>query len=367
MATQKKIIFSTYDSLKNPYYNGGGAFAIHQVAQHLMQEGDSSIEIITGKYPGCQNQMIDGVQYNHIGFSFLGPRIGQLIFVMLLPLYAMFRRYNVWIESFTPPFSSAFLPLFTYRPVIGVAHMLSAEDMERKYKLPIFKFIEKIGIRQYDQIVALTTDVHTKIKRISKRTKVHIIPNGIDDFYDPSIINAKEHVLFIGRIEFNQKGLDMLLEAFAKAAPNITQDLIIAGSGCEGDIKKMADRISDLKLENRVKFIGRATGIRKDELFRNALCVTLSSRFETLPFVALEALSYGTPLVCFDIDGFKWLPEENCVKIKSFDVDAYAEAIITLSKEDKAWKAIVKGGRDYAENFKWSEVVNRYKRLIRAA
>ena len=62
---KRRIIFSNYDDPKNPFYGGGGARAIHEVARRLAVRHD--VKIITGSYPGSRDEMVDGVSYARIG------------------------------------------------------------------------------------------------------------------------------------------------------------------------------------------------------------------------------------------------------------------------------------------------------------
>src|SRR5438046_2109760 len=104
---KKRIIFSNYDDLKNPYYGGGGAFAIHEIAKRLTT--DYHIKVLTGKYPGSEDEIKDGVFYQHIGLSLKNPQVDQLLFQLCLPIFIMRERYNLWLESYTPPFSTSLL------------------------------------------------------------------------------------------------------------------------------------------------------------------------------------------------------------------------------------------------------------------
>src|SRR5690606_11347944 len=65
-----KIVISTYDSIDNPFYNGGGAFAIHEVAKRLSKKYE--LIVLTGNYPGSINKVKDGVSYKRIGVFLWG-------------------------------------------------------------------------------------------------------------------------------------------------------------------------------------------------------------------------------------------------------------------------------------------------------
>jgi len=64
----------------------------------------------------------------------------------LLPAAARRIGHELWIESFTPPFSTSFVPLFARGPVVGFAQNPSGREMSHRYKLPFF-LIERFGLR----------------------------------------------------------------------------------------------------------------------------------------------------------------------------------------------------------------------------
>src|SRR5215813_13412307 len=98
-----RIIFSNYDDLLNPFYGGGGAAAIHEIGKRLSPKDE--VTILTGKFPGCRTESVDGVQYERLGFTAAGPKLGQVFFHFALPFHAKRRRFDFWVESLTPPFS----------------------------------------------------------------------------------------------------------------------------------------------------------------------------------------------------------------------------------------------------------------------
>lgn len=325
------IFFSSYDDRNNPYYAGGGSFAVHEVAKRLTIQFE--VHVLAGKYPHSpERKIFDGVHYEYIGSSLFGPRLGHLVFHFMLPFYAAMKEFDIWIESFTPPFSTSFLPIFTKKPVIGLAHMLAAEDMLRKYRIP-FGFIENYGIKMYDNFIVLTEQSGRKIRKFNPCAHIEVIPNGVDSASFSGRF-LKKHLLYIGRIEMNQKGLDMLLESYRLIADKIGHPLIIAGQGTLQEEQKLKKMINDLGISNNVNFLGRVEGRKKSQILEEAIAVIIPSRLETFSLVALEALAYGRPIISFDIEGLKWLPEKFSYKIKPFDVSAMAMMAKKISGND---------------------------------
>ena len=353
---KKQLIISSYDDKKNPYYAGGGAYAVHEIAKRLSKI--FRVTVLTGKYPKSKNEKKDGVYYERIGFSFAGPKIGQIIYQLLLPYFAMRNNYDLWLESFTPPFSTAFLPLFTDKPVIGLAHIFSEGHMNKKYKLP-FHLIERVGIKFYKNFIVLSKVDLEHILRINKDANVRIIANGVD--VDRNIENKKRNfVLYLGRIDLYQKGLDLLLRAYKYVSRNSDISLKIGGSGTKHEERRLTRLISEFKLEDKVQVLGKVDSSKKNQLFETALCTVIPSRFETFSLVALEALSRGCPVVSFDIDGLKWIPSKCALKVQTFDVKLFGNAILKVIKDSNLRRRIGSEGIKLAKNYSWEKSYQSY-------
>lgn len=357
---KKKIIFSSYDDIGNPFYAGGGAMAVHHIASKLASS--FTITVITGNYKRAKNRMIDGVQYKRIGPSFFGPKLSQLIFSFLLPFYVMKESFDIWIESFTPPFSTSCLQLFTKKPVIGLVHMLSGQDMHRKYKLPFHRFEEK-GLTTYNYFIVVRESAGKFIEQVNKKARIFIIPNGVD-FKKNSKSKKQNYILFIGRLEYNQKGLDVLIDAYQHISEKITAKLIIAGSGTAKDEMLLKEKIKTYKLEDRVVLIGKAEGAEKDALFRGCSLVVIPSRYETFSLVALEAMSYGKPIVSFAIRGLDWLPKNCVIQVPPFDRKQFGEAMYQVLSDSSIWKKMAMAGQKIVKKYSWESVVAKYKQAI---
>lgn len=360
---KKRLIFSNYDNLKNPYYAGGGAIAIHELAKKLVKKYD--VKVITGKYPNSKDEIIDGVKYQHIGIAKISPKLNQLIFSLLLPYYVASQQFEVWFESFTPPFSTNFLPLFSKKPVVGITHFLSAKEKSNQYKLP-FHWIEKIGLQTYKYIVVLTNTLRDQVLLSNPDLDVTVIPNGINIESCPKRPTKipKKYFLFIGRLEIEQKGIDLLLEAFAKVANQVNIDLYIAGSGMTQAKKRIHEMIVQNHLEKNVKLLGKVSGQKKKLLYCHAFFLALPSRFETFSMTALEALTANKPILCFDIPNLSWINMDAAIKVPAFSVEKYAEGILQLVTDDKLCEKLSENTKKLAKNYDWDQIAQKYTNLI---
>lgn len=358
---KKKIIFSSYDDINNPFYGGGGAVVISTIAAKLAPVFD--ITIITANYKGAKNKTENSVTYKRIGPSFFGPRMGQLLFCFLLPFYVKKEKFDLWVESFTPPFSTTCLQLFTKKPVIGLVHMLAGLDMERKYKLP-FRAVEEQGLKTYKYFIVLRERTKLLIQNFNTHAKFFIIPNGVDAPKQMSDIKNDDYILFLGRLEFNQKGLDLLIDSYHKIASKVSTKLVIAGSGSPQDEAQIAKKIAEYGLQDRISLVGKVEGQQKEKLLRECRLVALSSRYETFSLLALEAMSYGKPLVTFVIQGLDWIPVGCAIQVKPFDTDEYASALYRILTDKQLQEKMSAAGIKKSKEYTWDTIVERYKQAF---
>lgn len=119
-----------------------------------------------------------------------------------------------------------------------------------------------------------------------------VIPNGVER-KDPSPLTAHT-VIAVGRYSF-QKALDRLITAWFMIEDKGDWKLKLVGDGeCRDDLFAL---INEYGMCDTVEM----TGVQKDmdAVYRDASVLALSSRYEGLPMVILEAQAHGVPVVSF--------------------------------------------------------------------
>ncbi|MEL4296652.1 glycosyltransferase, partial [Acinetobacter ursingii] len=157
-----------------------------------------------------------------------------------------------------------------------------------------------MAVRWCDKIVTLTErdkkfwENHFNITSKNKVVAInnpssYILQNNI-----PKLENKK--ILCVGRLT-HQKGFDLLLTSWSKVSSKmIGWELVIVGDG--EDKIKLEKQAINLGIEKTVIFAGQQKDVRV--FYENASFFCMSSRYEGLPMVLLEAQSYNLPIVSFD-------------------------------------------------------------------
>ncbi len=326
--TRQRVIISIYDDETNPYYAGGGPAVVRRIATALAGEYDVTV-ITAGKR--FARKEIGSISYVYLPVLIAGGRGSQVLWGMTLPFVALFASYALWLESFNPPFSSNFVPWVTQRPVIGLAQSLSARVMATRYRISFPLWLEARLLRRYRDIIVLNDHDAEVVRRTSPQTQVHVITNWVE-MPKTSITDAKDgqFAVFLGRIDVGMKGLDLLMDAYTQH-PEGLLPLVIAGRGPKPQEQYLARLIESS--DAPVRWVGKVNEEGRSGLLDQAALVVVPSREESFSLAALEALSYGRPVVHFDLPQLAWIPPGCHTSVPRFDVTALADAIARYSRD----------------------------------
>ncbi|GGQ33928.1 glycosyltransferase family 4 protein [Shewanella litoralis] len=165
---------------------------------------------------------------------------------------------------------------------------------------PSRRLARRLAARFADHVVTLTErDRELWLANMTCNADIRAIANPITIDL-PNSVNSDKSKLFlaVGRLTY-QKGFDLLLQSWAEVAlSNTDWRLRIVGDG--EDKLKLEQMCKDLNIINSVEFVSNTNDISAH--YQQAAYFVMSSRFEGLPLVLIEAQAFGLPIISFDCD-----------------------------------------------------------------
>ncbi len=192
------------------------------------------------------------------------------------------------------------------------SRIIAVSDCERRHLMGIRVAADKLALVRN----GVSLDAYARLRSNRAETRHRL-----------GLTSADLCVGFIGRL-VPQKDPGLLLSAFARAAAgNPALRLVIVGAGPLLDELQRSQAACELG--NRVRWCGALDGA---ELLPAFDCLALSSCTESLPYVVLEALATGIPVIATDVGGVSELVYDgrNGVLVPSGDIEKFAEAIAAV-------------------------------------
>lgn len=231
-----------------------------------------------------------------------------------------------------------------------------------KLRRPVYPLAAKVvsvsqGVDQYFEWLPKSkrTVIDNPLQPIKDEKNTISLPKGADP--------NKKWVIAMGRLDY-QKNFELLLSAFHKLVDKHPDwQLFIFGEGVLRP--KLEGLVKNLGLTNQV-FLPGVTNNPISILKRSELFV-LSSRYEGLPLVLLEALACGLPVVSTDCpSGPKEVIQDgvNGVLVPSEDVSTLATAMDRLMSDEGERKRLAKRALEVSSRFSLDVITEKWELLL---
>ena len=107
---------------------------------------------------------------------------------------------------------------------------------------------------------------------------------------------------------------------------------------------------------------GRVDGRRKQDLLSRAAFMIMPSRHEGFGISALEGMSYGKPVVHFDLPTMRWM--DGNTRVNPFDVGAIAAEMRNLADSEETRRRLGSAAHAAAQKFGPEQMAKRYVALV---
>ena len=213
--------------------------------------------------------------------------------------------------------------------------------------------------RTLDDVVVLCQDDAKRFHDYDKQFMPTVIYNPLTLKPGELSQGRSKRFLTIGRFTPLHKGIDLLIEAFHLFAQE-DQDwcLDIVGEGKEE--KKYRELICKYQLEERVTIHPFTNQIQ--DYYSKAQVYVLSSRWEGMPLVLVEAMSHGLPIVSSDLPVSQEILGDFGIYFENENIEDLARRLEDATHIN--WQAKSQEALKIAQRFDISHIIEQWKQLI---
>ena len=215
-------------------------------------------------------------------------------------------------------------------------------------------------VRKFDRFVVLTQE---DMQMWGEMPGIRVIPNAANFIAEKYSDCSAKRVIAVGRLDY-QKSFDRLIQVWEKVHQQMPDwRLDIFG---QGEWQEMLQGMIDERgLQETVKLNGPTKNIGQE--YSESSMIVMSSHYEGFPMVMIEAMACGLPAVSFD---FKCGPRdiivegENGLIVPDGDIEALAEAMVRLMKDDELRKRMGENAKKVVEKYSEDRVMGLWVNLF---
>ena len=200
------------------------------------------------------------------------------------------------------------------------------------------KLATKIVVRNAETVTTVTDNLAIAMKNHGlKNDNYVVLPNvvNLDMFHISEKNNNPCKIIHISCFEDKSKNISGLLESLKIIDDKgIDFQCKLIGEGMDLDLMK--GKAKELQLINKVSFTGLLQGQALADELSSGDFLVLSSNYENMPVVILEALASGLPVVSTNVGGIKeMIDDTKGILVEPRNKEALAEAMIKMIETHK--------------------------------
>ncbi len=263
--------------------------------------------------------------------------------------------------------------------IVPIVHQVYAPLAEEGIKRSIKSLEENIFLNSSDRIIVNSEFTKRSVQSLLRGEKDMVIAypglnvsSADTDSKGRQISKDPEnlHLLFVGYIT-PRKGVDTLVESFKILVKDYGIDNLILD--VVGDASRSPDLLAgverysqDAGIQDRVKFHGRVSEERLEELYSLADIFVFPSVWEGFGMVLIEAMHNRLPIVTTDAGAIPFLVKDgvNGFLVPVKDAEKLAQATRKLIESPQLRREIGETNYKVADQFRWEESLSKIKNFL---
>ena len=220
----------------------------------------------------------------------------------------------------------------------------------------LMEHLEHWWIERADKVIGLTdaiTHLTCRYFNIKKNSFPKVAnPIDISRFNQEECLgNGQKSVLYVGRLEF-RKGVHILIKAMPEVIKKYPKArFIFVGADC-GMSHYIVTKARQLKVFNNIDLIGEIERNKVKEYYFSASCCVVPSLWENHPYVCLEAMACGRPVIASKVGGIPEIIRDGTTGLlfNSGSFNALAEVIIRVLGNEELASKLGSNAKEYIKN-----------------
>jgi N-acetyl-alpha-D-glucosaminyl L-malate synthase BshA len=194
--------------------------------------------------------------------------------------------------------------------IIPIVTTLHGTDITLVGKSPFVLSAVNYAINKSSLVTCVSEDLKQEtLTYFNIKNEIKVIPNFINlenGFSPPRILNNKKKITHISNFRPVKRIMDVI-RVFVGICDKIDAELIMIGEG--PDLSKAKSLVKEYNLESCVSFLGKSKNI--DSILKETDLFLLPSESESFGLVALEAMSFGVPVITTNSGGITELVKDS--------------------------------------------------------
>jgi glycosyltransferase involved in cell wall biosynthesis len=240
------------------------------------------------------------------------------------------------------------------------------ESLRLRVNSWVRRALSRASIRASTRIVAVSRYVKDYlVAHGTPPDKIDVIYHGIDDLDGAAAAasppaGAPPYAAAASKF-IRYANLTVLVEAFARMrALGFAGPLRVAGGPLDPVYEReVRGRVRGLGLVRDVEFLGYVSRERVQELLRGCAVFLHPSRLEACPFILLEAMRQGAPIVTTTAGPMREICEDAALYASPDDAAGFGEAACRLASSPDLRADLQDRARRRAADFRWEDSVRR--------
>ncbi len=339
----------------NPFFypfRGGIEHRMHDTSRLLAAEGHD-VTVLTGRLPDTSEEETTAEGYRIVRLRSTLINIYNPPFISSKDVLETLKSLDPDIVNYNYRWAPSYnkdlkrydgKKVFTFHNMWGEGIGMQAKMSEANDK----RFTSCLNT--FGHVIAVSDYVRNDlIRRGYSPEYVTAIPTGLSKY--PEVGKGDgDHILSLGRL-VRTKGLDHLVEAMK----DVDHKLIICGRG--PDEERLAKRIKQLGLEEKIVMKGWVSEEEKEDLMGSCRFFVMPSLFESLGLAAIEIMAHGRPIIHTDVNGLPETVRDGGISVPPGDPAALSAAINMLLDDPKYVEELGKNALTQAQKYRWDGLI----------